>query len=220
MLNLAALVLMCAPAVHQDTMLKVIAHESGGNPLAIGVNSKQVRLTRQPKSLGEAIATAEMLKGLGIDFDVGYGQLNARNIERLGLSFEQAFHPCENLKATSKILYDNYVRAVPRHTNAEQALTAALSAYNTGHFTYGVKNGYVQKVLNANPDRIRSKPVDLVVSPSVEAPAVPLIGAVPAPTPEKPTNVTPARASAAATTVAADSYSGFGGDSDKYNGWL
>ena len=49
MIDLAALVLTCAPLVAHDTARAVIQVESGGNPFAIGVVGGT--LARQPASL-------------------------------------------------------------------------------------------------------------------------------------------------------------------------
>lgn len=220
MVSLSALVLMCAPAVHLDTMLKIVAHESGGNPFAIGINSSQVHLPRQPQSLSEAIGTATTLKASGFDFDAGLGQLNARNIERLGLTFEQVFDPCQNLAATSQILYDNYVRASRRFTTVDAALTAALSAYNTGDFSRGVTNGYVKKVLNAKPEKISGKLIAPASVPALTAVSLPVIASS-----SGASAVAPAKrktVQAQAVLASDDGVSGFfsDGSSDKYNGWL
>ena len=49
MIDLAALVLSCAPLVAQDTARALIQVESGGNPFAIGVVGGA--LVRQPVNL-------------------------------------------------------------------------------------------------------------------------------------------------------------------------
>ena len=53
---------------------------------------------------------------------------------------------CKNLSAAALILQDNFTRASVKEGASQQALKKALSAYNTGDFARGVKNGYVQKV--------------------------------------------------------------------------
>ena len=59
MIDLAALLLSCAPMVAQDTAHALIHVESGGNPFAIGVVGGA--LVRQPTHLAEAVATATLL---------------------------------------------------------------------------------------------------------------------------------------------------------------
>src|SRR5690606_34932781 len=48
-------------------------------------------------------------------------------------------------RAGAFVLTDNYRRAV--RGGEERPLHAALSAYNTGSFTRGLRNGYVAKVM-------------------------------------------------------------------------
>ena len=43
-------------------------------------------LARQPRNIGEALATARALRSAGWNFSVGLGQINVTNFERLGLS--------------------------------------------------------------------------------------------------------------------------------------
>lgn len=144
MLDLALLA-VCAPAVHPTTMQAIVQHESRANPYAIGVNGGYA-LPRQPRTKAEAVATAQWLKQQGYSFDSGAAQINDANWQWLGLDAESVFDPCTNLQAAQTILQDNYARAVKQYGEGQKALQAALSAYNTGNFTAGVKNGYVQKV--------------------------------------------------------------------------
>lgn len=145
LVEFAALAAMCAPNVHLTTLESIVTHESRANIYAIGVNGDYV-LPRQPASLEEAVATAEWLSENGYDFDSGLGQINARNVPKLGLTFEQVFDPCTNLKAAAQILTECYERAVPRYGAGQPGLQAALSCYNTGNFERGFANGYVYKV--------------------------------------------------------------------------
>lgn len=145
MLEFALLAQECAPQVHVKTLAAIVRHESAANPFAIGVNGG-VRLPRQPKSKAEAIATAEWLKANGHDFDGGIGQINVRNLGWLGMSIEDLFDPCANLKGAATVLGDCYSRATAKYEAGQPALHAALSCYNTGNFNKGFKNGYVMKV--------------------------------------------------------------------------
>lgn len=145
MIEFALLAQECAPHVHVSTLAAVVRQESGGNPFAIGVNG-EVRLPRQPRGKAEAVATAEWLKAHGYDFDAGIGQINVRNLGWLGMSIEDLFDPCANLKGAATVLGDCYRRAVPKYGEGQPALRAALSCYNTGNFSKGFTNGYVMKV--------------------------------------------------------------------------
>jgi len=143
--DLSALVQQCAPAVGQTTMQAIIRTESAGNPWALGDNT--VRLQRQPTTKEEAVAAAKDLISQGHSVDMGLGQVNSKNLAALGLTVEQVYEPCTNIKASATILTAAYQRAVKQHGAGQDALLAALSAYNTGSLTLGFGNGYVQKVV-------------------------------------------------------------------------
>ncbi|NGM85816.1 lytic transglycosylase domain-containing protein [Parapusillimonas sp. SGNA-6] len=145
--ELAALALSCAPDIHPVTLLAVVKHESRAQQYAIGVNRKGHSLKRQPRNQEEATAAAQTLIDQGIDFDAGLGQINVRNWAWLKLDATTVFDPCRNLAAAQNVLADCYARALPSHTDPQQALRAALSCYNTGNFSRGFTNGYVGKVL-------------------------------------------------------------------------
>src|SRR5690606_35912689 len=145
--ELAALALTCAPNIHPVTLNALISHESRAQQYAIGVKRKGRHLRQQPKTLAEATAAADRLIDQGIDFDAGLGQINVRNWARLNLDSKTVFDPCRNLAAAQTVLAECYARALPRQTDPQHALRAALSCYNTGNFKRGFTNGYVGKVL-------------------------------------------------------------------------
>lgn len=72
-------------------------------------------------------------------------QINSQNLKGLGLTVEQVLEPCHNLAAGSRILSRGYAGAVKRYGHGQDALRAALSAYNTGNYERGFHNGYVAK---------------------------------------------------------------------------
>lgn len=143
--DLPVMIQQCAPGVGQTTMHAIIRTESGGHPWAIGDNT--ARLERQPATKEEAVATAKTLIAKGHSVDLGLGQINSKNLAGLGLTIDQVFEPCTNLAASATILTGAYQRAVKQHGQGQQALLAALSAYNTGSLVNGFGNGYVQKVV-------------------------------------------------------------------------
>jgi type IV secretion system protein VirB1 len=136
---------ICAPAVHPDTILRVIRAESDYNALAIGVNG--ARLERQPRNLAEAIVTARALRRQGYDFDAGAAQINVRNWAWLGLDEVSVFDPCTNLRAAQTVLLDCFKRAPA--ADPQTALRQALSCFNSGNHRNGFTNGYVMKVVRA-----------------------------------------------------------------------
>lgn len=135
----------CAPWVAPQTMAAIVKTESAFRPLAIGVNGG-AKLARQPETLDEAVVTAKWLIANGYSIDLGLGQVNSLNLSKTGLSVVDAFDPCKNVAAAAMILQWNYQSAKSRVDGEQAALQAALSAYNTGSFSKGITNGYVQKV--------------------------------------------------------------------------
>jgi type IV secretion system protein VirB1 len=142
-----ALSMACAPAVHADTARAIVQVESAFNPWAIGVVGGT--LARQPSHRAEALSTARSLQANGWSFSIGLGQINVRNLERLGLSLEAAFEPCTNLSAMQAVLGDCFDRAAAVNTTPQHALRKALSCYYSGTFSTGFQHGYVQRVVHA-----------------------------------------------------------------------
>ena len=145
-MDLATLLLSCAPLVAPDTAQALIRVESGGNPYAIGVVGGA--LVRQPSSLAEAVATTTALDAAGWNYSVGLGQINKHNFNRLGLGPSSAFDPCANLSAMQTILAECFTRA-SRRAVPQAALRDAFSCYYSGNFVTGHDQGYVTKVLVA-----------------------------------------------------------------------
>jgi type IV secretion system protein VirB1 len=142
----AMLAAVCAPLVHADTARALVTVESSMNPHAIGVVGGV--LNRQPRHLGEAVATANALEQQGWSFSVGLAQINARNFDRLGLTAVTAFDPCENLRAMQSVLAECFERS-QRGASVQTALRQALSCYYSGNFVTGFRHGYVRRVVGA-----------------------------------------------------------------------
>ncbi|MCR5877575.1 lytic transglycosylase domain-containing protein [Phenylobacterium sp. J367] len=143
-----ALAAQCAPAVAPETLLSVVQVESGFEPLAIGVNGVP-RIAVKPTSVDDAVAKAAALIKAGRSIDLGLAQINSKNLSWLGLSLEEVFEPCTNLRAAARILQDGYGRSNAARVGEQAALKTALSYYNTGHPARGFRNGYVAKVASA-----------------------------------------------------------------------
>ena len=143
------LILACAPDVAPQTVQEIIRVESGGNPLAINING--ATLARPAIVMADAVKLASSAMAAGYTVDLGLMQVNSANLSKLGYTVEQMFDPCTNLKAGAAILTANYGRAVERHGPGQKALKAALSAYNTGSFERGFRNGYVARYYGEGP---------------------------------------------------------------------
>lgn len=152
--DFASLAHQCAPNVNPATLQAVVKTESGFNPYAIGVVGGH--LVRQPKSHAEAVATAKALEAKGLNFSLGLGQVNKKNLAAQGLTYESAFDPCSNLRAEGNILSDCYRRAAATKGTQGRVLNAAFSCYYSGNFVRGFQpdyrgTSYVQRIAaNAN----------------------------------------------------------------------
>lgn len=153
--SLAELVRQCAPNVHPLTMGSIVAAESGGNPYALLDNGsaylpRSARTVRsfRPQSKPEAVMLAKNLIDAGHIVDMGLGQINSRNLSKLGMTVENAFDPCHNVWAGQTILSNFYSQAIAKYGDDKKALLHALSGYNTGSMTAGLTNGYVERVLS------------------------------------------------------------------------
>jgi type IV secretion system protein VirB1 len=148
-----ALLHQCAPHVSPQTMEAIIRTESGFNPLALHVNGS-LRLSSAPHTAAEAAAWAKWLIGQGYSVDLGLMQVNSNNLGRLGMTEADAFDPCQNIQAGARILTENYAKAAQTGGLGTNALLQAISAYNTGNFRDGFRNGYVARVVaNSVPSR-------------------------------------------------------------------
>lgn len=131
--------LMSCPemAVPREIMHHIVQVESSRNPYAIGVVGG--RLVRQPRTLEEALATAQALERGGFNFPVGLAQVNRYNLSKYGLaSYAQAVQVCPNLQVGARILAECY----QRHRDWGKS----FSCYYSGNPVTGFRHGYVQKV--------------------------------------------------------------------------
>ena len=140
-----ALADQCASFVAPHTLAAIVKTESNFDPLKIGVNGG-AKLQRQPVTVAEAVVTAQWLLANGYNIDLGLGQVNSSNLNRVGLSVTEAFDPCKNLNAAGTIFNNSFQAAMQQYPEG-QALQVALSAYNTGNFVQGFINGYVTAIL-------------------------------------------------------------------------
>ena len=132
--------------------MAIVKVESGGNPFALNVNGPR-RLARQPASKAEALAWSEWLISRGYSIDMGLAQVNSAKLRKLRTNIGAMFDPCANLAAGASILSREYAGASRRFGSGQDALRAALSAYNTGNHRAGFTNGYVARVTAAaRPD--------------------------------------------------------------------
>lgn len=143
----------CAPNVDPETIAAIIQVESGGNPFALGINGPAKNKPR-PQTAQQAASLAYFYINLGYSVDLGLMQINSNNLPGLGYSVEAILDPCNNLRVGSRILSRGYTGALKQFGPGQNALRAALSAYNTGNYEMGFKNSYVAKYYPGNGLRI------------------------------------------------------------------
>lgn len=109
----------------------IAVHESGGDPLIIGVNPDSERYLPasvvRPSTTGEAIAAARALLAQGRSIDVGLMQINSAQLSHHGLSVEDAFDGCRSMSAGA----DHFAADVRAVWNL------AHRRYNTGSIERG-----------------------------------------------------------------------------------
>ncbi len=150
----------------KTTLQAIIQVESKGNPLALGLN-KGKRLQFQPQSNSVAQKWVKYLEQNNYDFDVGLAQVNVKNAHKYGYTATDLLEPCTNLVVGSNILLNNYTNALSQSKSSSEALQKAISAYNTGNFHDGFKNGYVNLVYNAINQSASDKSNNLDIPPIV-----------------------------------------------------
>lgn len=146
------LILACAPTVAPVTIQAIIKVESKKNPLAVNINTKngvKLKPTIVIDTAPKAIAVTYAAIARGHSVDMGYMQINSRNLKWLGYTVEDMFlDPCKNIAAGAYVLETAYLKELPKHKNQQAALLAALSIYNTGNPRDGFYNGYVARYYN------------------------------------------------------------------------
>lgn len=140
---IAAALLACAANIAPVTLDAIVAVESRGEPLAILDNA--TGRSYHPRDQDEAIALARRLVAAGHRIDAGLMQVDSVNWPALGLDASRIFEPCTNIRAGGEILTADYAHAARTYGEGQAALKHALSAYNTGDFYRGFRNGYVAR---------------------------------------------------------------------------
>jgi type IV secretion system protein VirB1 len=154
-----ALAQRCAPEIPLITLRAIARAESAFRPYALSLNypkrtarehglqDGEILLARQPRSLAEARAWMRYLFAHGRSVSIGLFQINSEHAARLGVTPDELFDPCTNVKAGARLLKAYYRQAAAVVGEGQQALQYALSGYNSGLPLVGFKNGYVDAVL-------------------------------------------------------------------------
>lgn len=130
MLTTADVVQTCSGPVSPVTMSAVVLTESQGWPWAIWDNTANRRYTLPNQAAAVAVATK--LIAAGHKLDMGLAQVDSWWLQRLHLSVNQVFNPCENVHVGAAILASDYKASLAHGYKGGQAMTAALEDYNSG----------------------------------------------------------------------------------------
>lgn len=165
-----ALIPMCAPDVAPNTIAQIIRVESKGNPLAINVNGLGKRINAKTQAEAAEITRKYIKEGYTVD--VGLMQVNSSNFAALGYAdrIEELFEACNNIAAGSKVLKGFYRQSSQSFADEQSALRGAISAYNTGSFQKGIKNGYVTKVYAEAPIQLPNDTQNDLLRQALQAP--------------------------------------------------
>ncbi len=149
MIDLLSINMCKTPGVHTATVSAIIENESSFNGAALNINTRGVSFESlgvlKPKTSEEAIKVAGRLIASKINFDAGLMQINSANFSFYKIKVRDAFDPCINIRTGTDILKRFYNQSEKVLGAGQEALKAALSAYNTGNNTTGFENGYVAK---------------------------------------------------------------------------
>ena len=155
-----AIAAACAPDIPLATLRAIARAESAFHPYALsldhprraareqGFQAGEILLARQPTNLAEARAWTRWLLERGRSVSIGLVQISTQHASDLGLSVDELFDPCTNLRAGARVLTAEYQRAAAVRGEGQDALRQALSEYNSGSSTVGFDNGYVSSVVN------------------------------------------------------------------------
>jgi type IV secretion system protein VirB1 len=150
----------CAPSAAVDTLQAVALTESAMHPYALslnypatvaannGLHNQEVFLTRQPTTLAEAIRWTSWFHRHGYTVSIGLMQINSENATRYGVTVRELFDPCTNVAVGARLLGEIYSSTSHGGRADVGALVSTFSAYNSGSFTAGIKNGYAATVMN------------------------------------------------------------------------
>ena len=133
------------PTVPTSIVRMIVQEESSKNPYAVNVNKDgKSFISFIPKTKDEAITIAQSYINAGFSVDVGYMQLNSDNFKQLNTTLENALEPCKNIYLSSTIFY-NFYKDTSKKDSSITRVQKSLSAYNTGSYKKGFRNGYVAK---------------------------------------------------------------------------
>lgn len=145
MIDIQQQLAQCAPQVSPVLMHALVRTESSWNPLAIGPDAGQPAIA-QPSTLEAAVKTVKQLQASGGKFSLGLAQIHISNVTQRGMTLEQAFDSCSNLKLGQTILFEYYDKALKEGYAGVDAVWAALRGYNSNRVNSTVSDQYATKI--------------------------------------------------------------------------
>ena len=154
-----AMAATCAPNVPLLTLRAVAHAESAFHAYALsldyprrsarehGFSEGGIFLARQPKDLAEARSWTRYFLHHGRSVSIGLMQISTQHAADLGITPNQLFDPCTNIRAGAQLLTAKYQQAAAERGPGQEALRQALSEYNSGSPFVGFDNGYVGRVV-------------------------------------------------------------------------
>ena len=148
----------CAPEVPSGALLAVARTESDLRVDALSLNRPQTAarragyrgarllLGKQPKNHEEAIRWMHWFEKHHYTVSIGLMQINSEMSALIGVTPEQLFEPCTNVRIGARILLAAYAAQASELGEGFAALDRALSLYNSGSPKMGFDNGYVAAV--------------------------------------------------------------------------
>lgn len=93
-------------------LLRAIVQVENGNwdPLAVSVNQRGKGIPQTVRSMNEAVSLVTRLWKQNVNFDVGLGQVNTKNMERFRIHPISLLDGCSNLEVSARILSESTER--------------------------------------------------------------------------------------------------------------
>jgi len=143
MILTATIIASCANnSVPPENVMAIARVESGVRPYALNIDDVGVFY---PKTRAEAVTLIRKYRRHRMD--VGLMQISSKTARGdYGITDpKQLLDVCTNIRLGTDILNRLYLRRTELGDQPDTAIRKALSAYNTGHFQRGFRNGYVGK---------------------------------------------------------------------------
>lgn len=139
------LVQQCVPGAPVHSMAAIIKVESSGNPLTLFDNTTGRSIL--PSNKQEAKQILKNLIAKHHQVDVGIAQVDTANFAKTGLTVDNAFDACSNIRAGNQIFMQSYTQAVSAGFSGQSAVFHAFEAYNSGRVVGDAS--YANRVLRA-----------------------------------------------------------------------